>query len=276
MVNSRTSDDYPRTRKRARQERSDGDWSANTGNSSVEEGHWSADEGNEYIEDSLSQSGDSTIETSSQNGDVKHFPETMDGSLSDHSGSSHKEQKVLKTSDNNVVGQVSLRVKDEPVDHGYGDYVFENDESGSHPQLRRLLCKPVGGQVLDASVIQQLSPGTLASMAAANSSNTSDKQDTVNSVLNLLSSKHELQITREELERQVTLHSQAQWDLKRANAEIAELKEKLGTKESQISTLAANFFSLSDQLLKVSQQFTKVVSELPDHLRTGVVIDRTL
>ncbi len=86
---------------------------------------------------------------------------------------------------------------------------------------------------------------------------------TLNSVIDTLSLRQELQVSQSELSQQHLENGRLQRDLADCQREMAELKDQLSTRETQIANLANNFFDLSNQFMRVAHEFKRISQTLP-------------
>ena len=85
----------------------------------------------------------------------------------------------------------------------------------------------------------------------------------LNSVIDTLSLRQELQLSQSQLSQQHLENGRLQRELADCQRDMAELKDQLSTRETQIANLANHFFDLSNQFMRVSHEFKRISQTLP-------------
>ena len=190
--------------------------------------------------------------------------------------------------DTGEVGLGTVTVKEEPADTGY-DKACGADSTGVN------LSSPADAADSMTSVRNSLSPTNKSSVPKSNISgvkevgksvkerktcgrsspvcNSSTAGQTINSVVDLLSIRRELSETCVKLTEAQTQNLELEVKLQDAHKVIAELRESLSTRESQITNLTNSFFDLSNQFMRASHEFKRVMQSIQP---TGVKYDLPL
>lgn len=184
-----------------------------------------------------------------------------------------------------AIGSLEVKVKEEPVDAGYDEYENNNNISpdskgnkngsnqGDSPvkesfnTLRNLLKErssiatlgkglgsPEGGSTKPSPSLQDGSTVSVASSAGS-------RPQSLNSVVDLLTMKQELQRTKEELKEKEQHNIELEKRLSEAHFEICDLKKSVSSQETQLMDLASEFFELSNRFMKVTHKFKQALSD---------------
>ena len=187
----------------------------------------------------------------------------------------------------------SVKVKSEPVDTDY-DHSEANNNNNNPPKdsspdspvkqsfntLRHLLNgngDPQGTSSSGSAMVRLESPCSesgqnesaqdgssvtgSATMNGASNSNAAGRTQSLNSVVDLLTVKQELQQTREDLADKVSENAKLEVKLHQAQSEVNKLQRTVSTQETQLLDLATEFFELSNRFMKMTHKFKQALTD---------------
>ena len=180
-----------------------------------------------------------------------------------------------------VIGEVSnvelglVTVKEEPVDSDYegacgtavtGDYISHTIDSLLNTSQASFRSSPSLSNKLpvrkNSTVSKTVKERKTCGRASPLGNTSATVGQTINSVVDLLSVRRELSETCAKLTEAQTQNVDLEVKLGEAHKEIAQLRDSLSTRELQITNLANSFFDLSNQFMRASHEFKRVMQSM--------------